>query len=408
MIAYHYPPEGSSSGVQRTLKFSQYLPRNGWTPIVLTASPRAYRIRRGDQLDDVPETAIVCRAFAFDTARHLSVKGHYPKLLSLPDRWVSWFPGAVAFGMRLIREYRPRAIWSTYPIATAHLIGLTLQRLSGLPWIADFRDSMTEDNYPREERQRAAYRWIEQRTLERCARAVFTAPGALEMYARRYPEMDPAKLVVIANGYDEDSFEEAERLPSARQNRDGRVVLVHSGALYPEERDPRAFYQAVAELKRSGKVSSGTAKIVLRATGHDAYHVRLVEECGINDIVSVEPAISYRAALREMLDADGLLVFQAANCNHQVPAKIYEYVRARRPILALTDRAGDTAAALRSAGVEFIVPLDEPEAIQRVLPNFLDALRRGVARVASVEEVKGHSRRARTEALDTLLKGVLG
>ncbi|WP_276678948.1 hypothetical protein [Nitrosomonas europaea] len=39
-------------------------------------------------------------------------------------------------------------IWSTYPIATAHLIGLTLQRLTGIPWMADFRDPMVQPDYP--------------------------------------------------------------------------------------------------------------------------------------------------------------------------------------------------------------------------------------------------------------------
>jgi hypothetical protein len=64
-------------------------------------------------------------------------------------------------------------------------------------------------------------------------------------------------------------------------------------------------------------------------------------------VVLLAPALPYREALRETMDVDGLLVFQAANCNHQIPTKIYEYFRTRRPILALTDPSGDTAAALR-------------------------------------------------------------
>jgi hypothetical protein len=193
-----------------------------------------------------------------------------------------------------------------------------------------------------------------------------------------------------------------------RRSGQAATLLVHSGALYPEERDPRALYGALAELKRSGKVDKDSLKLVLRSTGHDRYHKDLVVAQGIDDIVSVEPALPYRAALREMLDADGLLVLQAANCNHQVPAKIYEYLRARRPILALTDPSGDTAAVLKSIGAATPIPLDDREAIERGLLRFLESVRSGKARVASTEDVRRHSRLARTDQLDALLRGILG
>jgi hypothetical protein len=89
---------------------------------------------------------------------------------------------------------------------------------------------------------------------------------------------------------------------------------------------------------------------VLRATGCDDCLRGLLGQLRIDDIVMLEPRVGYREALAEMLAADGLLVLQAANCNYQVPAKLYEYLRARRPILALTDAAGDTAQTLADAG----------------------------------------------------------
>ena len=148
MIAYHFPPLAGSSGIQRTLRFVQHLPKFGWEPMVLSAHPRAYERTSDDLMADIPEGAIVRRAFALDTARHLSIAGRYIGAMARPDRWVSWKIGAVHEGMRLIRQFRPQAIWSTYPIATAHLIGAELQKRSGLPWIADFRDPMVQDGYP--------------------------------------------------------------------------------------------------------------------------------------------------------------------------------------------------------------------------------------------------------------------
>lgn len=408
MIAYHYPPEGSSSGIQRTLKFTQCLPGKGWRPSVLTVHPRAYTISRADQMGDIPPRVEVVRAFALDAARHLSLGGRYLAWTALPDRWTTWWPGGVVAGMRLIRKHRPSVIWSTYPIATAHLIGWALQRLSGLPWVADFRDSMTEDQYPPDERQRRMYRWIERKTIERCTKAVFTTPGALRMYAERYPEVPRHKFAVVANGYDEESFVSAEGLsPSeVRRTVEGQIVLLHSGVLYPSERDPRCFYRALAALLRRGELATSGLRVMLRATGHDEHHRPLIQENGLEGVVILAPPLPYREALREMMEVNGLLVFQAANCNHQIPAKIYEYFRARRPILALTDPRGDTAAALREMGFGSITPLDDEAKIRQGLLEFLQSIRERRAYVATEEAIRLHSRRARSEELARILDEV--
>jgi hypothetical protein len=145
---------------------------------------------------------------------------------------------------------------------------------------------------------------------------------------------------------------------------------------------------------------------VLRSTGHDAHHRELIEAHGLQELVTLAPRISYRDALREMLEVDGLLIFQAASCNHQVPAKIYEYLRARKPILALTDPAGDTASVLRAASLDSIVPLDDEALIAEGLMGFLSELENNQARVASDAHIATHSRRSRTEALAKLFDEV--
>ena len=143
MVVFHYPPVHGSSGVHRTLNFSRYLPQYGWEPIVLTVTSNAHAaVEPGESR--IPPGVRVERAFALDTARDLAIKGAYLRALAVPDRWISWWPSGVAKGLSLLRRHRPRVIWSTFPIATAHLIALTLHRLSGLPWVADFRDPMTE------------------------------------------------------------------------------------------------------------------------------------------------------------------------------------------------------------------------------------------------------------------------
>jgi glycosyltransferase involved in cell wall biosynthesis len=405
MIAYHYPPASISSGIQRTLKFSAYLPEMGWQPSVLTVHPRAHQHQSMEQMDEIPASVVVRRAFALDAARHLSIFGRYPLLFGLPDKWSSWWLGGVLSGLAMIRTIKPHVIWSTYPIATAQWIGLTLHRLSGIPWVADFRDSMTEEHYPANETVRRVYRRIERKTVANAAKVVFTTPGTLEMYRARYPAIPATRWDVIQNGYDEENFRSATTPPTARDS-SRPVTIVHSGVLYPSERDPTQLFDALAELKHAGKVNASRLQIVLRGTRYDDAFRPELERRDITDIVRLASPIGYEAALAEMLKADGLLILQASNCNHQIPAKLYEYFRARRPVLGLTDPVGDTAAEMRLAGLPAIAPLDDRAKIAATLLDFVDSVETGSARVATDEAVRNASRRYRTTCLARLLDSV--
>ena len=96
-----------------------------------------------------------------------------------------------------------------------------------------------------------------------------------------------------------------------------------------------------------------------------------------------------------MLRADALLVLQASNCNEQIPAKLYEYLRAGRPIVALTDPAGDTAGVVRAAGLDAIARLDSVDDTVALLRRFIASVRGGGSAVA---ERRTTSRRRRDAA----------
>ncbi|WP_307721879.1 glycosyltransferase [Pseudoduganella plicata] len=341
------------------------------------------------------------RAFALDTSRHLALGGRYPRWLALPDRWVSWVFGAVPAGQKLIRRHRPEAIWSTYPIASAHLIGLVLAKLTGLPWIADMRDPMTDVDYPVNPLTRRVYRWIEDRAVRHSCAVVCTTAGAVRNYQQRYPDVPPERFLLVENGYDEENFNGAPNPPP--RDPAAPFTLVHSGIVYPSERDPVELFAALAALQAAGQLRPGELRVVLRATAHDEYLAGLIARHGIGAFVTLAPHIPYREALAEMLGADGLLVLQAANCNHQIPAKLYEYLRAGRPVLALTDPVGDTAGALLQAGIDTIAPLDRRDLIAQALLRFIGQVRAGTAPVATPSAVAGASRRARAAQLARLL-----
>ena len=92
-------------------------------------------------------------------------------------------------------------------------------------------------------------------------------------------------------------------------------------------------------------------------------------------MVELAPALPYNQALAEMLQSDALMILQASNCNYQIPAKLYEYLKANRPILALTDPLGDTAKVLQRAGIDSIAALDSVDQISSLLVDFVRSLR---------------------------------
>lgn len=406
MIAYHFPPLAGSSGIQRTLRFVQHLPALGWEPVVLSTSLGAYERTGSDLLLEVPRDVRIVRGFALDTARHLSIAGRFPAFLARPDRWQSWWCGGVLAGLWALRSQRFDAIWSTYPIATAHRIGATLRRISGLPWIADFRDPMAQDGYPADPRTWRSFERIERTAVHEAEYSVFTTPGAAAMYRSRYAMLPDDRISVIENGYDEESFSGLGADAAARPLRADCITILHSGIVYPSERDPGALIAAISRLKAQGRIDAASVRFRFRASVHEGLLRERARSAGVEDLIELFPPIPYREALEEMLRADGLLVMQASNCNEQIPAKLYEYLRARRPILGLTDPAGDTARLIREAGISDIARLDSADDIASLLGRFLNGAADRQGLVASEQAIRSASRRSRSAELATLMNRV--
>jgi len=407
LIAFHFPPLQGSTGVHRSLAFARYLGEHGWEVTVLTATPGAYPRQSLENNALMPPGVRVVRALALDTQRHLSLFGRYPRALATPDRWRSWIFAGVRAGRELLREWSPTAIFSTYPIPSAHEIALRLARESGLPWIADFRDPMGQDSYPPDDRLRAAFWSLERRVLEQCAAVTVTTEGTAELYRQRYPAFPSGQVRVIPNGFDEQSFPPLPESAAGPARAAGPVCFLHSGNLYPYERNPQHFFRAIAELKAEGQLDAARARFDFRGGGFvDRYQPELAS-LGITDLVRLLPGLPYREALREMHDSDVLMLFQAANCNRQIPAKVYEYLYVGRPVVGFTDPAGDTGRLLRELGIDAIAPLDEIAAIKQLIVQSMARAQDGSARVPSRAEVMRYSRAGATSRLASLLDDVV-
>ena len=371
---------------------------------MLSVNGRAYERIDWHQINEIPPKVSVQRAFALDAKRHLSLGSYYPRWLALPDRWASWCLSGIPIGLLELYKKRIDVIYTTFPIATAVFIGLILRRITGKPWVVDFRDSMTEENYPADPLTWRICRWIERQAIKHGSSLIFTAESAKLMYLARYPKLSPERCSVICNGYDEEDFSFLEVGGSFEESPTLPIRLLHAGLIYPEERDPRPFFRALARLKREDRVNSERLRIDLRASGSESYYADIIRELGIADIVHLLPALPYRESLRDGANAHGLLLLQAGSCNHQIPAKAYEYMRLQKPILALTPETGDTAALLREVGGATIMDLADENALYSTLPAFLNRLYSGEHPLPDWNKTQRYSRRSQALELAKCLE----
>lgn len=373
VVAFHFPPIQGSSGYHRVLSFAKHFPALGWQPRILTVKDFAYVKSNPDNLTLIPGGVEVVRSLALDAARHLAINGRYPGWLAVPDRWRSWVPFAVRAANRMIRRQRPDVILSTFPIASAHLVARTIHRRTGIPWVADFRDPMVLDNHPPDGNIRRTYAEIEASVFREAAGVIVTTPGAADIYRQRYP-FSAEKITVVQNGFDEEIFDVANDSKDWRKE-STKTKLLHSGLVYREARDPRPLFGAIAKLVKAGEIVESEIEIMFRASSQEPFILEEAKRFGLEKIVTVGASISYKDAVSEMLASDSLLLLQSRDCNSQIPAKAYEYLRCGRPILAITDPYGDTGKLLSTFGVTDIAALEDDDMVATVVRRHIRNLK---------------------------------
>ena len=230
----------------------------------------------------------------------------------------------------------------------------------------------------------------------------------MDSYRTSYPLAKTEKCRVIENGYDEEIFDQALRTYSEPKSTKYKAInIVHSGILYPDHRDPNPLFRAIKELKENWRTRNLTVTFSLRGAGYDDYYHELINSYGICEEVKLLSSIDYVSSVRELLGSDGLLLMQGASCNAQIPAKIYEYFRVGKPILALVDSTGATAKTLSRAGISSVNFENNTEQLKQYIGEFCDAILNGTAeRFTYTGDTETISRSYRSEQLRTLVEEV--
>lgn len=415
VIAFHYPPDNSSTGVLRTLKFSRFLLDHGWRSHVITVPPERYENIDPKLLTEVPDEVAVHRVPCVNSKEKWSVSGRYPSWVEYPDRFRSWYRPAIRKGREIIASSKINAIFSTYPIPTAHRIGLALKQQTGLPWVADFRDPWAGGG------GKGFYyqldKMLENRVVRHADVTIANTNLARKDFIARYPSLPEKRFVTITNGYDEDDF-------SGFQSTNGnteKFVIVYPGAIDAENRDPRPILNAVGSLISQGRLQK--SKIALRFIGagqgfnHDWFR-NVVRETGLDENVSgMVERIPYSESLVELGKAGLLLVLNepmgAAVESHfgfsrlMVPAKVYEYLRMNKHFLVLCSEGAINELLDEVGGGWCCSPADSgriEEAIMQAYEKFLT----GDIPAVSPAIVQRFERRSLTGQLAATLDDLVG
>ncbi len=265
---------------------------------------------------------------------------HYYALLRIPDARAGWIGAATAAGLELVRDWRPDIVVGSAPPNSGLVAAARIARRCGAPWIAELRDLWVDNPYyDNPGWRRALDHVIERRVLSTAAGLVSVTPGWSQTLRRRYRQ----PVACIFNGYVEDDFPAKPTGPPP-----GDVVTVlYAGNIYPGYRDPSPLFAAVALLGVERE------RVAIDFYGPPPADVLpLAAAHGVADRVFVHEPVTYKASLALQTSADVLLLLQWDNVKDagNIPAKFYEYLGARRPILFLGYEAGDLAATVRERG----------------------------------------------------------
>jgi glycosyltransferase involved in cell wall biosynthesis len=401
MVAFHYPPESSSSGVLRTLKFSKYLPEFGWVPTILTVQEKYYDTLDTSLTRQIPENVEICRTRAIDTRKTFAIRGKYSRLFTTPDRFVGWLPFALRAGKRLIRKHHIDALYSTSPLPSAHLIAKALKSSTHLPWVADFRDPWTE---PELEPNPKGLRFrldsaLERSVLRSADRLVFTTTRARNDTLRHVGQDLANKSIIIPNGYDEEDF---RQLPHAIPER-FPLLITHTGLVDESYRSPLGFLHSLAELITAGEVSRGEVAVQFIGGGHyveSAEFGSLLKNLRLEEVVRSVGRMSYAECLEAQIRSHILLLLQCGDdTRYAIPGKAFEYLRIGRPILAIAPESASSELFHEVGGARVVDPKDAP-GLTRALRELLLGARQGQWK-SSVRAValNAYSRRAETGRL---------
>lgn len=438
IITTHFAPD-IHVGAKRMTKFAKFLPMFGWEPIILTKEVSEYhgvdetllkelpsglpvnRIREWRLLRNHPTiTPIATKFFTHGKSANAWVR-HY--LLKAVNFFLfydySWLLPAFLTGRRLVRENDIHVIYSSIPDPEAHLVALLLKLTMPVKWICEYRDPWTRAPvtfYPPVSPLQPSVKWaLEGQVLRRANRLIFVGPKYRDRVLEGRPSFLATKATILYNGYDEDDF---VGLSYDDTGNSSYFTIGHIGT-FGRWVTPDPFLRALGQAMRQRPELQ--SRIRVRFIGEVKSDPAMTEQIlkvlqreGLQQVVTLEPFLPHREALNQMMQCNCLLFVrnylpeEPLYSELVIGAKLFEYLRAQRPILALVPPEGDAARLVRELGAGVVVAAEDTEGIVRAILEMYDAFCRGELVVHNdVSQLQQFEHRNQTEKLANILNAIV-
>ncbi|MFC2113434.1 glycosyltransferase family 4 protein [Bacteroidota bacterium] len=433
VLTYYWPPSGGA-GVQRWLKFTKYMRDFDFEPVIYTADDPEYPSIDESLFKDLPVNLTMLKTPVWEPYKlykrfTLQKKGHrinagflnqekkkgIAEKISvwirgnwfIPDARKFWIKPSIRYLVNYLKENPVDLIASTGPPHSMHLIGLGVSQKMNIPWIADFRDPWTKIDFYQDlmltRRADRKHRKLELSVLKNASHVTVNSHDM----KRVFNEMGIEHVMVIPNGFDPEDFSDPEKTVEAtRSELDTKFSFTHIGTIVPS-RNPETLWKVFAELVRTNEDFARDLEIKL--VGASDYSVsRSIQENDLDDWISNIDYLPHKEAIHLLKHTQVLLLLinNTPFAKGVQPGKLFEYMCADRPILAVGPPDGESALFLNETKTGHIVDFTDYNGMKNQILDYYNQYKNGNLKVEP-DNIERYSRKTLTGTMTSLFNQIL-
>lgn len=422
IITYYWVPSGGS-GVQRWVKFAKYLREFGWEPVIYTPQNPEYPAIDESLSNDLPKDLEVIKTpiwEPYNIYRNLTGKKDQPinagfisegkkqgwkdKLsiwlrgnFLIPDPRRFWIKPSVTYLKNYLTSNPVDAIITTGPPHSMHFIGLGLKKhFPRTPWVADFRDPWTNIYYHSDLRLTkladAVHHRLERKIVQSADTVLVVSPRTRD----EFNKLKPKHIELITNGYDN---EDSKQLKTSL---DQKFSIAHIG-LFIESQNPQKLWKTLRAI--CDETPNFAADLHINLIGKIDYSIiEHIKKAGLEANTSISSYMPHSDVIKIQHASQLLLLLlvNKPNTESVIPGKLFEYLNARRPILAIGHTNGDSATLINNTNAGTVISFDDENGLKNYILNSYLLYKQGNL-LSKSNNIEQFSRRNLTEKLSSIL-----
>lgn len=368
ILAVHFPPSGGV-GVIRTLKFTKFLPEFDWKPIVVTLPERSTkRITDDSLLKKIPPGTEIHRPRFYDYRKMIG--GDIAKLfrpllnrIHFPDKYIQWNHFAFKYiSKKILSNQKIDLIYTSVGPHSTMLLAHKLKKHYHIPIVVDFRDPFSFSQYNLLDTKESS-----QSKAESIERTVFGDADHIinvsRIWKEKYEHLHPniiSKSSLIHNGYDEEDFsfpdhvEQNELFTLGYNGTFSRIVPL----------DP--LLNAITEIHKNHGIS---IRLNIATPTRKRNLISKYPSLFENGLIAFKGFLPHGESLRHLgrSDMTVLILNNIEATEGMIPAKTFEYLRIKKPILVLHKKNGHLSEIIELTQSGVTVNINDQEEITATL-----------------------------------------